>query len=36
MNPKIIDFGLAKKFSEINRGKNIYTATPSYSAPEIF
>lgn len=34
--PKIIDFGLAKKFHELKFGSNSFTATPAYSAPEIF
>lgn len=34
--PKVIDFGLSRKTSDLFRSKNLYTATPSYSAPEIF
>ena len=34
--PKVIDFGLAKPIDQLNRGSKRYTATPSYSAPEIF
>ena len=34
--PKIIDFGLARNINQLNRGSKRYTATPSYSAPEIF
>lgn len=36
LEPKIIDFGLARNIEDICKGKNVYTATPSYSAPEIF
>lgn len=36
LDPKIIDFGLARKFADLHKSKNLYTATPSYSAPEIF
>lgn len=35
-DPKLIDFGLAWKFKDLTSAKNLYTATPSYSAPEIF
>lgn len=34
--PKLIDFGLAIEFQNLSKAKNLYTATPSYSAPEIF
>ncbi len=36
LNPKIIDFGLARKFQDLNKGNNRYAATPAYTAPEIF
>ena len=36
LNPKIIDFGLAREKKNLNRGKNCFSATPSYCAPEIF
>lgn len=35
-NPKIIDFGLARKFSELHLQDRLYCGTPHYSAPEIF
>ena len=35
-SPKTIDFGLSRKTSDLYRSKNLYTATPGYSAPEIF
>jgi tRNA A-37 threonylcarbamoyl transferase component Bud32 len=34
--PKLIDFGLAKHFEDLNRGSNKYAATAAYSAPELF
>ena len=36
LNPKIIDFGLAREKNNLNKGKNCFSATPSYCAPEIF
>ncbi len=36
LNPKIIDFGLAKSKFDLNKGNNCYAATPNYAAPEIF
>lgn len=36
IDPKVIDFGLARNFKDMYKAKNLYTATPSYSAPEIF
>jgi tRNA A-37 threonylcarbamoyl transferase component Bud32 len=35
-SPKLIDFGLARNFEDLNRGTNKFAATAAYSAPELF
>ena len=35
-NVKICDFGLARKFDEINTSQSKFSGTPTYMAPEQF
>lgn len=33
---KLCDFGLARKFSELNTGTSRFSGTPNYMAPELY
>jgi len=33
---KLCDFGLARKFEELNTGSQKYCGTPNYMAPELY
>lgn len=36
MKIKLCDFGLARKFNELNKGTSRFSGTPTYMAPELY